>query len=571
MITAAGLVAVCGIGLVAQDASRSTVADVYEPDDDVTFVLEAGGRRLGEHWWIYRGEVELAGAPAHRFEGGVRLERPSDLGTIEVRQRGDLYTDELGHPRKFELRLHVGSVKTFVDADFAGGKATVRIVQGSAKSERELAAPAGCFLLANNWIGMVELVAALAPPEAGATRKVELFSIDAALGPGEAMLPYELRHQGPFASKRGDEAVEGVKYRDSLGEVLKVVPNGRIFEIEVPNQGLRIRRTDEKIARFELEPPAPPRADFVHEDVTIVHSADAVELAGTITRKQGLAGKLPAVFFVSGSGGQDRDGCGGGIDLGTHEILDRLTEEGFLVLRVDDRGVGGSTGPTTDMSYDDLVADARACVDFLLARPDVDAERVFLIGHSEGGETAPILACERPLAGIVLMAAPGRSMFAILREQKKAALEEARVPPAAIEAELEVHRQFLEAISSDAPIDVAKLRVDYQPFAAQRKWFQSHARRDAVAQIRQVKCPVLILQGEKDAQVSSERDAAALEKALRESGHPDATMKLFPQLDHLFKKTASDKPTTRDYLQARPIDGEFLAALTAWLKERARR
>jgi hypothetical protein len=62
-----------------------------------------------------------------------------------------------------------------------------------------------------------------------------------------------------------------------------------------------------------------------------------------------------------------------------------------------------------------------------------------------------------------------------------------------------------------------------------------------------------------------------LEKALREGGNPDATMKLFPQLDHLFKKTASDKPTTRDYLQARPIDGEFLDVLVAWLKERARR
>ena len=94
---------------------------------------------------------------------------------------------------------------------------------------------------------------------------------------------------------------------------------------------------------------------------------------------------------------------------GTHEILDRLTEEGYLVLRVDDRGVGQSKGPLKDIGFDGLIADARACVEYLLEREDVDPGRVAVIGHSEGGETAPILARELPeIAAIVLMAAPGR-------------------------------------------------------------------------------------------------------------------------------------------------------------------
>ena len=69
-----------------------------------------------------------------------------------------------------------------------------------------------------------------------------------------------------------------------------------------------------------------------------------VSLAGTISRPKGVTGKLPGVFFLSGSGGQDRDGFAAGLDVGTHEILDHFTRAGFLVLRVDDRGAGASAG-----------------------------------------------------------------------------------------------------------------------------------------------------------------------------------------------------------------------------------
>src|SRR6185295_10354071 len=112
--------------------------------------------------------------------------------------------------------------------------------------------------------------------------------------------------------------------------------------------------------------------------------------------------------------------------------------------------------------------------------------------------------------------------------------------------------------------------IDYRPFLAQRKWFQSHARHDALAQIGKVKCPLLIAQGGLDAQVSAERDLPPLEKAARASGNPDVTVKLFPKLDHLFKKASGDKPTTADYLTARPVDAEFLDTVAAWLKERAK-
>jgi len=570
-VIALAVVAACtafGEGTGAEDGPR--VGDVYRPGDEAAFVFELAGQRFGEHWWTYVDECDLLGAKAHRFQGGVRIEQTTPLGKLEVRSTGDLWVDDLGHPLRFSMRTEAGGTRGSVELVFADGKATGESVQGPSRRPLTVAVPAGAYLLANNWIGALELVAALAPPQEGAPRKLDLFAVDAA-----RVIPFELRHQGTFAGKRGEEAVEGEKYRDSLGEVLKIEKSGKLFEIELPAQGVRIRRTDEPATKITLDVAPPPRDDFVREEVTIEHgdsgSGGRVKLAGTITRKKGVEGRLPAVFFVSGSGSQDREGLAGGIDLGTHEILDRLTEEGFVVLRADDRGVGGSVGPGVDVSYDDLVADARACVDFLLARADVEAEHLFVLGHSEGGETAPILACERPLAGIVLMAAPGRSMFAIMRDQKRMALEDAGMPAKVVDSELEVHAKALELLTKPGNLDSEELRVDYRPEIRNRAWYQSHARHDPIAQIKLVKCPVLIAQGAKDLQVSAEKDAPALETALKEAKHPDVTLKVFAALDHLFKKVEGEKPSYQEYFKARPVDREFLDALVAWLKERAKR
>src|SRR4029453_10305689 len=158
--------------------------------------------------------------------------------------------------------------------------------------------------------------------------------------------------------------------------------------------------------------------------------------------------------------------------------LDRVTAEGFATLRVDDRGSGKSTGPIADVTFDDLVADVRAWAAFLLAREHVDPKRVFVIGHSEGGETAPILACERPLAGVVLMAAPGRSIFAILREQKQQAL--AGMPKPFVDSSLADHQKALGLRCREGEGDPTKLPLEYRSEWPNRAWYRSHARHDPI-------------------------------------------------------------------------------------------
>jgi pimeloyl-ACP methyl ester carboxylesterase len=308
-------------------------------------------------------------------------------------------------------------------------------------------------------------------------------------------------------------------------------------------------------------------AAFGGEEVRIRHE-DAV-IAGAVTKKKGSKGRLPAVFFISGSGPQDRNGFSSGLDLGTHEILDRLTSQGFLVLRVDDRGTGESSAMPPNASFLDLVADARACVDHLRKRDDVDPKRIVLIGHSEGAETAPILAAERPeIAAIVLMAPPGRPIAEIILDQNRLELEKRGLAKEELEKQLQEVRAFLAKLASDEPIDSASVDENERTALASRAWFQSHAKQDPIATIRKVKCPVLILQGAKDFQVSPEKDAAALEAALKAAHHPDHELHVFAGLDHLFKATPGEKSEIADYSKSRPVAAECLESLVAWLKVR---
>lgn len=558
------MLAMCAAAVLAAVQGR-TVSEAYEVGEESQWVIEQAGTEIGYHWSSYLGPVPWQEGEAHLFRGGVKLSVKQPLASVDIRSTCELWTGDQGEPLKCSLRIETTGTCTVVEITLrpegVGGKVTV----GPSEHAVDVPLSGPVWMLANNYVSHLELIARLDPPAEGASRKLEVFSPDAL-----RVVPFELRHQGPFSARpnAGEEGepVEGVKYRDSLGEVLKMTADGKLHELEVALQSIKFRRTQEPRERFVVLAPAKVARDFDIEQVTIAHGE--VSLAGAVTKKRGIDGRLPAIFFVSGSGGQDREGIGGGLDLGTHEILDRLTEEGFLVLRVDDRGVGGSKGNLVNVGYDDLVADARACVDFLLARPDVDPEQVAVIGHSEGGETAPILACERPLAAIVLMATAGRNLMEVLRDQKHNALEEAGFAPPMIEAEMKVHREFLELLCSDQPIDESKVRNDYRPALAQRAWFQGHFRRDVLAQIRQVKCPVWIAQGGKDFQVSATLDAPALLAALEEVQHPDVELRVFPELDHLFKKCPGERSTLQDYALPRPIDPEFLDALVLWLRRR---
>ncbi len=551
-----GALLVSAIAAPRQDRS---VLTLYQPGEEHAWVFEQGGKRVGWHVLRYEGASGPVGSAIHHFVGRVEVDSMPQLGLPRQRYLGDLFTDGWGHPVRQVLEATIGDAYSRVELSIAEGKAAAEVMQGPSKKQLSIEVPDEVFLQANNFIGYFELMLALSPRD-GKTIEASLLSCN-----GLQVLPYHAKETGKLESQDG---TKGSKLEDSLGQVLSLAADGRLLGIEMAAQDLRILPSKEQFEAFTIEAPetVPAAADLDVEPVEIRH--EGVVLAGEVSRPRGASGRLPALFFISGSGLQDRNGYSSGIDLGTHEILDRLTWEGFLVLRVDDRGAGASKGPVADLSFDDLIADARACVEHLFAREDVDPERIALIGHSEGGCTAPILAAEQPrIAAVVLMAATGRPIQDVILEQNGQALDLAGIKGKERETILADVQRYLDLVSGDAKIDPDEIPADYRDLFTYRPWLQSHARQDQRANLQRLHCPVLILQGAKDFQVSPERDARLIAKILDEAGHADHKLVVLPDLDHLFKRVKGERSELAEYFERRPVDPGFLDALVKWLAE----
>ncbi len=306
----------------------------------------------------------------------------------------------------------------------------------------------------------------------------------------------------------------------------------------------------------------------------------AFEIAGEVCVPKEGKGPFPAVFFVSGSGMQDRHGFGQGstkVDLGTWQVLDAIASAGFVVLRVDDRNSGATpAGPKgvefTEIGYQALVSDARFCLRWLRERPDVDPKRIFVIGHSEGGVTAPLLAGEADLglAGVVCMAGCGRNFYDVIYDQVADALKGQL--PANRDAGLKVQRELMDATKAGREPDyniVPRALWNRADVVAMRKWMHEHFSLDYTAMHKRVPCPTLVVNGESDMQVSAEKDARVLAAELAAGQCKDVTLRLYPDLDHLFKACGGKPSTLKMYEEKRDVNATFLADLLAWLKRHA--
>lgn len=334
----------------------------------------------------------------------------------------------------------------------------------------------------------------------------------------------------------------------------------------------------------------PENARFTEEEVKVHINGDAKgdsnendwDIAGTLNIPKGdkPATGWPAVLFISGSGSQERHGIQGPIDLGTWQILDAIANAGFVVLRTDDRGVGktpiGPKGTTpAEIGYSDLVSDARHCLRFLQARPEINKSKVFLIGHSEGGLTAPILASEdTSIAGVITLAGMGRNMYDVSYEQVSDSI--ANLPKGQRDQTLKVQKEFQDAVKAEREPDynilgaaaADQLKVTWKRQVEPiKKWWHDHFIIDVPKVHAGVKCPVLVLQGASDIQVKPDADARQILKNVMAGPCTEATLKIYADLDHLFKPCGGRKSEVKMYLEKRDVDPRVIKDIVVWLSD----
>lgn len=324
------------------------------------------------------------------------------------------------------------------------------------------------------------------------------------------------------------------------------------------------------------------------EEVSYENTQQATRLAGTLTLPPG-EGPFPVAITISGSGPSDRNG--------THFehqpyliIADHLTRQGIAVLRFDDRGVGESTGDYSQATSADLATDVEAGVEFLKKHPKIDANRIGLVGHSEGGLIAPMVAAERDdVHFIVLLAGTGVNGGVILKSQSTAMLAADGEAEEKLEANRLVHDAILSLIEDNpdmtheeieaasnnflSSVEEDSTRELMEPTAKQlvamlnSPWVSYFVKHEPVETLAKVRCHVLAMNGEKDVQVLCDLNLEPLEQALKEGSPASYQVVRLPNMNHMFQETdGSGMPSEYGTIEE-TVSPKALKVISDWIKK----
>lgn len=316
-------------------------------------------------------------------------------------------------------------------------------------------------------------------------------------------------------------------------------------------------------------PPLPYRS----EDVT--YRSGDITIAGTLTRPT-APGPYPAVILLNGSGRTDRNE-----EIVGHKpfliLADTLTRAGYAVLRTDKRGVGGTGGILADAGYQDLAADAVTGVDFLRSQRDIDPERIGLLGHSEGGYIAALVAArpENRIAFAITMAGPAASGKEVLLAQNQALLAAHNASADEVAARIGFVDTLATLLLNGDPDQARQYAIEHnaalppeqrQPESVLDRFlttnFTSFLGYDPAAALASLRIPAAAIFGSKDLQVPADQNVPLARTLL--ASNPDAEVHLFDGLNHLMQPATTGSPA--EYGQIRTtIAPEVLEYLTGWL------
>ena len=444
--------------------------------------------------------------------------------------------------------------------------------------------PSGAERFVGNWTGTLSLPAArlrlalAVARDAGAGLTGEMVSLDQ----GNAKIPAQLTIRG-----------------DTLVVTMPMIQGSYTAVITTMSDTLRGTFTQGAAMPLDMtrgaalpviKRPQEPVAPFPYQarDVSI-ESVAGVRLAGTLLLPAGN-GPFPAVVLVTGSGPQDRNE-----ELVGHKpflvIADYLARHGIASLRYDDRGTAQSTGNFAAGTSADFANDAESAVRFLRRQPGIAPGRVGIMGHSEGGMIAPLVAARsKDVAFIVLLAGPGIPGDSLLLLQSALISTAGGMPPAMVKRISDINRQLYDAIkaardSADAAERVAEV---YRPILASQPadeqalgssqlaaattqlmtpWMRFFIPYDPQPALRRIRVPVLAIGGSLDLQVPPNENLSAIGAALKSAGNTDYRTVILPGLNHLFQAATTGMPTEYATI-SETFSPVALDIIGVWINER---
>lgn len=343
-----------------------------------------------------------------------------------------------------------------------------------------------------------------------------------------------------------------------------------------------------EVVKRPQEPTKP--YSYYSEDVTFQNAEANISLSGTLTlpKKDGV---FPVVILITGSGPQNRDE-----ELLGHKpflvISDYLTKNGIAVLRYDDRGVGQSKGDFKSATSADFATDVESAITYLKTRKEINQKNIGLVGHSEGGLIAPMVASKsKDISFIVLLAGTGIQGDKLLLLQNELISKANGVSETGIKKSIETNSKLFEMVvkskdnntlktnltnsinemlkndtSAEIPNGMTKEEfVSMQVNQISSPWMQYFMKFNPATTLEKVKCPVLALNGEKDLQVPAKVNLTAIKTALTKGGNKNVTTKEFPNLNHLFQECKTGSPSEYSTIE-QTFSPTALNEITKWIK-----
>lgn len=360
------------------------------------------------------------------------------------------------------------------------------------------------------------------------------------------------------------------------------------------NMPLVLSKTIAVIPKLNRPQTPQPPFSYLIKKVEFSNAKANVKLSGTLTLPDTIS-PHPIVILISGSGPQNRDE-----ELLGHKpflvLADHLTQKGFAVLRYDDRGVGESTGNFNTATSADFASDVLAAIEFVKTLKGINTKKIGLIGHSEGGMIAPMVAVQsKDVAFIVLLAAPGVPIKELMLSQIEKSARAEGVDERLIKINLSVMKKMSDLIISNPKMSNKKLnnllereltqifdtlpdsikpptkegikqQIRAQSLQFSGNWYRYFIAYDPKPTLQKVKCPVLAINGSLDVQVEAEQNLEGIKKSLNSGNNKQFTIYELKGLNHLFQEGVTGAVSEYSKLE-QTMSVQMLNVVTTWLLE----